>query len=67
MKKYLGVLILLLTGVLVTVVGLALIAGGYWAEPEPTGEEWCELMMAKANPEWTDAETRSFAKICLYN
>lgn len=67
MKKYLGVLILLLVGALVAIFGLSLVSGGYFGKPEPSGEEWCEMMMDKPNVEWTDAETRSFAKICLYD
>ncbi len=66
MKKYLGILILLLAGLLVALLGLSLVTGGFWGAPEPVGEEWCELMMEKANGDWTDAETRSFSRTCLY-
>nr|WP_279538408.1 DUF3012 domain-containing protein [Pseudomaricurvus alcaniphilus] len=47
-------------------LGLSLVSGGFWGAPEPVGEEWCELMMEKANGDWTDAETRSFSRTCLY-
>ena len=67
MKKYLVVLVLLFLGVLALIIGLSLVTGGYREEPQPTGEEWCEAMMEKPNPDWTDAETRSFARICLYD
>lgn len=65
MQKYLGVLILLLLGFLVVLIGLSYIEGDN-TEAELVGEEWCDAMMAKPNKEWTDAETRSFAKSCLY-
>ncbi len=65
MKKYLGVLILLLVGCVAIMLGLTLIQGK--PEQELVGEEWCEMMVEKPNGEWTDAETRSFAKSCLYD
>lgn len=66
MKTYLGVIALLAIGGIVAMLGLSLISGGYWDEA-PTGEEWCEMMMDKPNPDWSDSETRQFAKLCLYN
>lgn len=64
MKKYLSVLILLLLGFLVLLLGLAFIEGQN-TTGDMVGEEWCEAMMDKPNNQWTDAETRSFAKACL--
>ena len=29
-------------------------------------EQWCDAMLEKPNQQWTDAETRLFAKHCLY-
>ena len=64
MKQYLLIVSLLLVGVLLVMLGLAVIEGGK-EEPELTGEAWCEHMMDKPNREWTDAEADSFAKVCL--
>lgn len=36
------------------------------ADPIVVGEQWCEAMLEKPNQQWSDAETRSFAKACLY-
>ncbi len=65
MKRYLSVLLLLLVGVVCAMLGLGLLHDEESAQLELTGEAWCEAMMEKPNPEWTDAETRSFAKTCL--
>jgi Protein of unknown function (DUF3012) len=64
MKKYLGLLCLLLIGVVVVVVGLAMISQ---SGPDTVGsDEWCEAMVLKPNKAWTDQETRDFASACLY-
>ena len=34
--------------------------------PEVGTEEWCDLMMYKANDLWTDDDTKSFAENCIY-
>lgn len=65
MKKYLGILCLLLVGVIALILGLTMIENQQ--APELVGEAWCDAMVDKPNGEWTDAETRSFAKACLYN
>lgn len=65
MKKYLGILCLLLVGLIAVLVGLAMVEEKQ--APELVGEAWCDAMVDKPNAEWTDAETRSFAKTCLFN
>lgn len=65
MKKYLGILCLLLVGVIALILGLTMI--GNQQAPELVGEAWCDAMVDKPNAEWTDAETRSFAKTCLFD
>ena len=64
MNKYLSLLLLLLVGALLVLVGLELINADQTVEL--VGEDWCNAMMDKPNGQWTDAETRSFAKTCLY-
>lgn len=64
MKKYLGVLCLLLAGVLMLMLGMIVLEQG--SENPVQGEEWCEAMVLKSNNEWTEQETRNFAKSCLY-
>ncbi|NIB43722.1 DUF3012 domain-containing protein [Pseudomaricurvus alkylphenolicus] len=64
MKKYLGVLCLLLFACASIFVGLSIIEGG--GDTQLQGEAWCDAMVEKPNQEWTDAETRSFARTCLY-
>lgn len=63
MKKYLGVLCILLIGCLALLLGLSMVND---ADPIVVGEQWCEAMLEKPNQQWSDAETRSFAKACLY-
>ncbi|WP_439134914.1 DUF3012 domain-containing protein [Pseudomaricurvus sp.] len=65
MKKYLGILCLLLVGLIAVIAGLAMVENKQ--APELVGEAWCDAMVDKPNADWTDAETRSFAKACLYN
>ncbi|MGH1372909.1 MAG: DUF3012 domain-containing protein [Cellvibrionaceae bacterium] len=66
MKKYLGLLCLLLIGVIAVILGLTV--SSYSPDgPDVVGsEQWCEAMVLKPNKAWNDAETRSFAKSCLY-
>ncbi len=66
MKKYLGLLCLLLIGAIALMLGLTV---SYYSPdgPEVIGSEaWCEAMVLKPNKAWTDSEIRSFAKACLY-
>ncbi len=28
-------------------------------------EDWCDAMLEKPNPDWTEAETLRFAKLCI--
>jgi hypothetical protein len=64
MKKYLGVLCLLLVALLFIMVGLTLVESG---KPELDGEAWCDAMVDKPNQDWTDAEAERFGKNCLFN
>lgn len=34
--------------------------------PEPGSEEWCEMMMLKADELWQDSDSRTFAANCIY-
>lgn len=36
------------------------------AAPEPGSDEWCDMMMQKANHLWTDEEPKIFADNCIY-
>lgn len=64
MKKYLGVLCLLLIGAVALMLGLMMLEQD--AQSPINGEAWCEAMVLKSNSDWTDEETRTFAKNCLY-
>ncbi len=66
MKKYLGLLCLLLVGVIAVIIGLTVSS---YNPDDPTvvgSEAWCEAMVLKPNKAWSDSEIRSFAKSCLY-
>ncbi len=65
MKAYLLILALLLVGLLAVMVGLSIVEGDEQAEL--SGEAWCDRMLDKPNPDWTDDEARIFARDCLYN
>ncbi|GAB3106643.1 DUF3012 domain-containing protein [Aestuariicella hydrocarbonica] len=65
MKKYLGILSLLLIGLLAVLAGLSMLEGN--TESELVGEAWCDAMVDKPNDQWTEAETLGFAKTCLYD
>lgn len=47
---------------LVTVFLIALTG----CDPRVGSEQWCDATVEKPNGDWTDPETRTFAKHCLY-
>ncbi len=73
MNKYLALLCLLLVGCLLLMVGLNMIVGSndqQAAENDKSiigSEAWCDAMVDKPNPEWTERSTQDFSRYCLYD